>query len=272
VGKWKSLHNLELSAPILYSGKTLQVKCKILHLHSANISGIIILISAKFGVQKLRKYTQEDKEVVKLLLEQGMSPRGVSAETDIPEGTINGWKGKWGIRHKNSYKDLYKGTVGEVQQRLIKIMQEAPEVCYNYFNSANSGVPPATTYRKYFGSWTAAREAAGVVAKEEGRGHSIQKEDKITLLYLVEFEDFYKIGITQQTVDQRLGKRYPAYKILWTKEFNTLAEAKREEARLLTEVKHKQYIPTNFPAEGRGFTECFKMAESEFEEFFQKML
>jgi hypothetical protein len=151
-------------------------------------------------------------------------------------------------------------------------MQEAPEVCYNYFNSANSGVPPATTYRKYFGTWTAALEAAGVVAKEAGGGRNVQKEDKVTLLYLVEFEDFYKIGITQQTVDQRLGGRYPAYKILCTKEFNTLAEAKRVEARLLTEVKHKQYIPTNFPAEGRGFTECFKMTKSEFEEFFQKML
>lgn len=223
----------------------------------------------------MKKYTDEDKELVRLLLEQGMNIYEVSAETDVPTGTVQGWKSKWGIKRKNGYKELYKGTVGEVQERLIKLMQEAPEISYNYFNSKESNVPPATAYRKYFGSWTAALDAAGVTStKTEGYkvGTSTQRHDKLTTLYLVEFEDFYKIGITQQTVHQRLGGRYPVYTIRYTKEYPTLHEAKREETRLLELVKYNKYIPTNFPAEGRGFTECFQMPKNEFEDFLQNLL
>lgn len=213
----------------------------------------------------MSKWTEEDKEVARLLLQQGLTARDVSVEIDIPEGTINGWKNIWAIRNKKSYKEIYSGTVGEVQQRLIKLMQEAPEVSYSYFNSSTSNVPPATTYRKYFGSWSAALDAAGLVV-------SNQKGARSTKVYLVEFDGFYKLGITQQTVDQRLGGRYPEYKILGTIQFNTLAEAKKEEARLLGLIKEYKYIPTNFPVEGRGFTECFKVSKSKLEELFGKML
>jgi hypothetical protein len=213
----------------------------------------------------MSKWSEEDKEVARLLLEQGLLPREVSAEINIPENTINGWKVSWFIRSKRSYKELYQGTVGEVQQRLIKIMREAPEVSYNYFNSSSSNVPPATAYRKYFGSWSAALEAAGVAATG-------QKQDKQTTLYLVEFDGFYKIGITQQTVDQRLGGRYPPYKVIGTIKFESLSEAKQEEKRLLTLIKEYKYIPTDFPVEGRGFTECFKVSKNKLEEIFVKLL
>ena len=214
------------------------------------------------------KWTDEDKMVAKLLLEEGMTAREVSSEINIPEGTINGWKGAWKIKHKKVYKELYTGTVEEVQQRLIKLMQEAPEVTYNYFNSATSGVPAATTYRKYFGSWEAALQAAGV-ERVTSRGNI---DNKLTKVYLVDFGDFYKIGITQQTVHQRLGGRYPPYTILTTKEFSTLFEARILEKELLSLVSKYKYVPSNFPVEGRGFTECFKMIKSELEVVLNKLL
>jgi transposase-like protein len=222
-------------------------------------------LSAKLSII-MTKWTEEDKEVTRLLLEQGLNIAEVSAETSIPPGTINGWKTKWGIKHKKSYKYLYEGTVEEVQARLIKIMQEAPEVSYNYFNSASSSVPSATSYRKIFGSWEEALKAAGI------HNISTQEVNKLTVVYLVEFEDFYKVGITQQTVDQRLGGRYPAYQILAIKEYPTLIQAKSMEKELLDLVKGYSYIPTNFPAEGRGFTECFKMPKNEVELLIQKLL
>lgn len=194
----------------------------------------------------------EDKECVRLLSAEGMSARDIEKETGIPLGTIHGWRRSWGITTKNKYDELYKGTVGEVQERLIKIMQEAPVVTYTYFNSKDSGTPAATTYRKYFGSWDNALSAAGIT------NSCTMKPGKPTRIYLVEFEGFYKIGITQQTVHERLGGRYPPYKVIIDIE-TTLEEAKNIEKDWLKTVKPFQFIPTTFPSEGRGFTECFKI-------------
>lgn len=198
------------------------------------------------------KWTEEDKEIVRLLSEEGMTALAISNEVGIPKSTITDWRALWGYSSKNSYKHLYKGTVEEVQERLVKIMQSAPEVSYTIFNSKDSTVPSATIYRKYFGSWENALNAAGIVIT------NVQASSKPTTVYLVEFEGFYKIGITQQTVDQRLGKRYGKYEIL-LQIVTTHEEAIKLEKQWLNNVKPFKYIPTTFPAEGRGFTECFKV-------------
>lgn len=198
------------------------------------------------------RWAQEDKDLVKLLLLEGYTNKEAASESGVPENTVKTWKAGWKISSRASYKELYEGTVQEVQDRLIKIMQEAPRVSYTYFNSKDSSVPSATVYRKYFGSWDNALSAAGIT------NSCIMKPDKLTHVYLVEFDGFYKIGITQQEVHDRLGGRYPEYTILIDLVLPFL-EAKALEAQWLKEVKPYQYIPTNFPAEGRGFTECFKI-------------
>ena len=198
-------------------------------------------------------WKQEDKDCAKLFSDQGMNPRDISAETGIPVDTIKTWRKSWGHSLTRSTPDLYKGTVAEVQARLIKIMQDAPVVSYAVFNSKESGTPAATTYRKYFGSWEKALEAAG----RSITSNFSMKPDRPTTVYLVEFDGFYKIGITQQTVAQRLHS-HPPYNILMQIQC-TLSEAKDIEKQWLENVKHLQYIPATFPAEGRGFTECFKV-------------
>lgn len=196
----------------------------------------------------------EDRELIKLLNAEGLSDLQISKEIDIPVSSVKYVREKAGLTNNttlNTYKELYKGSVKEVQERLIKLMQEAPVVNYNYFNSSSSKVPPATIYRKYFGSWTKALEAAGIEQS------CTQKEDKVTILYLLEFtEGFYKIGITQQSIKERFAG-YPEYSIIMTLEL-PLKEAKVLEKQWLNNVKEFKYIPTNFPAQGRGFTECFK--------------
>lgn len=139
------------------------------------------------------------------------------------------------------------------KEELVAIMRAAPTVTYDYFNSKDNGLPAATTYRRYFGSWTAALEAAGIE-----QANSVMKTDKPTKVYLVEFDGFYKVGITQQTVKQRLGGRYPNYSIVLELDFPNLREAKEVENSWLEAVKPYKFMPHNFPSEGRGFTECFK--------------
>lgn len=200
----------------------------------------------------MSKWSEEDKQLVVEFSNQGMGLDEIAAEMEITRQEVSYLRARTKYSSLNSYKDLYNGTIEEVQQRLIKIMQGATKVTYTYFNSKDSGTPAATTYRKYFGSWENALEAAGVSSV------SALKEDRSTTVYLVEFEGFYKVGITQQTVHQRLGGRYPMYEIVMQIECS-LKEAKEIETTWLKNVKHLQYIPPTFPVEGRGFTECFKI-------------
>ena len=217
-----------------------------------------------------KKWEQEDYDLLQAMCENEYTNAEMALELGRSIDSVALKKSRLGLQTKSSKGGRPKEYTKE---QLIKIMRSAPEICYNYFNSKESGLPAATTYREYFGSWTAALSAAGVRPTENTpKGRSVQKPDKPTTLYIVEFEDFYKIGITQQTVHQRLGGRYPVYTIRYTKDYPTLHEAKQEEAKLLDSIKHNKYIPTNFPVEGRGFTECFKMPKNEFEDFLQKML
>lgn len=201
-----------------------------------------------------RKWTEEEKFLIWQWTEEGWGLKEIANELEISVDNVKKLRAQMGSSTKSNYKHLYKGTVKEVQDRLIKLMQDSPLISYAYFNSKDSLVPSATTYRKYFGTWENALKAAGCVTTE---GKCSTKHDKPTILYLVEFDDFYKIGITQQTVQQRLGGRYPKYNILIQMEMS-LEEAKSTEKQWLDQVKPFQFIPTNFPAEGRGFTECFK--------------
>ena len=77
-------------------------------------------------------------------------------------------------------------------------------------------------------------------------------------LYLVYFieEDFYKIGITQNSINTRF-KGYPTYKIVEVLTFGNLEEAKRVEAKLLSMVKPFRYTPLVFKY--GGATECFQI-------------
>lgn len=177
----------------------------------------------------------------------------ISKETEIPIGTIRGWRSKWGFSSTNTYRDVLTGTIEEIREKLIKIMQDAPKVSYMYFNSKDSGTPAATTYRKYFGSWDNALQAAGIT---DNRRYSM-KEGIPTKVYLIEFDGFYKVGITQQSIKDRFHGGYPNYEVLMCIE-TTLEEARIIEKQWLESVKDFKFIATESPAEGRGTTECFK--------------
>lgn len=61
-------------------------------------------------------------------------------------------------------------------------------------------------------------------------------------LYFIYFKDLnlYKLGVTARTVKARF-KGYIDYEVLWTKEFNTLAEAYDEETRLFRKYSEIRY-------------------------------
>lgn len=109
---------------------------------------------------------------------------------------------------------------------------------------------------KRFGTWTAAVEAAGIL-----RNLGVFDPDKLTIVYLVKFEQYYKLGLTQRTVAERL-KGFPPYTIIKQIELN-FDEAWKLERKLLRYIEPYKIVG-NLP---NGNTECF--IAPNLSEFFQ---
>jgi DNA-binding CsgD family transcriptional regulator len=139
---------------------------------------------------------------------------------------------------------------------LLAILKEAPYRYQAYFCGAN-GLPGFSTYVNEFGSWNGALEAA-----EIPHNKGSWKPDRPTIVYLIEFDGYYKIGVTQQTVKQRFGG-YPEYQVLKTRSLE-LKRALDLEKTLLDVAEPYQYLHNDFPR-GSGKTECFKMTPQELE-------
>lgn len=135
-------------------------------------------------------------------------------------------------------------------EELLGILRESDIKTYNHFNSPESGTPSAVTYVNRFGSWSKAIELAGV----SKNGFSML-ESKETIVYLVEFNGFYKLGITQQNIKARFSG-YPCYTVILTLRFPTLSEARALERTWLNNVKEYRTLGIGFPRDN-GTTECF---------------
>lgn len=209
-----------------------------------------LLLKEKFSML----WTEEEIELVKIFNTQGMSDLQIAKEIDRPVSSTTGLRDYLGLKNnttKKVYKHLYIGTVEEVQSRLIKLLQETPNISYTLVNSKDSNIPSARTFRKYFGSWESALIAAGISTNFR------MKEGVPTTVYLIEFEGFYKIGITQQSILHRFYG-YPPYSIVLQHSNLSLKEARELEKQWLKNVKKYKYMPSNFPAGSGGINECFK--------------
>lgn len=102
--------------------------------------------------------------------------------------------------------------------------------------------------KKQFGSWSNAAAEAGISIS--GLDPSIS-----TTLYLLDFGDFYKVGITQQSIKQRFYGVVLDYIVLDYLD-TTLSEAKQLENELLKHIK--QYAVRPEQLKNNGSTECFK--------------
>lgn len=134
---------------------------------------------------------------------------------------------------------------------LLDIIKSLPHTGRDWYNiNKHADWPSASTIATRFGSWTNALLKAG-----RNINIGTQKKDKATKVYLIKFDTFYKVGITQQEIKARFSG-YPKYEIILVKE-TTLDNAKYIEKEILNLVQEYSYEPECFPKEGRGFTECF---------------
>ena len=80
------------------------------------------------------------------------------------------------------------------------------------------------------------------------------KETTVYLLHFVE-EDFYKIGLTQQSIQARFSG-YPKFSLLDSVVLEDLDSARDLEAELLSKIE--PYTPSCFGKHHSGKSECFK--------------
>lgn len=194
-----------------------------------------------------KKWSAEECELLAVMCKAGYSNADMAVELECSEKAVVMKKHKLGIRTQFEY----------TKEHLLDILKSASEHTASYFNNPLNRLPTVQRYQRHFGSWNAALKAAGIQVNQKGL-----KLDKLTTVYLVRFNGYYKAGITQQTVTQRLSG-YPSYKICWTKTFETLEPALELEKQILEYVKPYQHIAEDFPR-GIGKTECFVMEKFEF--------
>jgi hypothetical protein len=108
--------------------------------------------------------------------------------------------------------------------------------------------PSYNTIVSYFGSWANACAIAGVSYNDIGL-----KKDKETTLYFIDFGDFKKVGITQQSIKARFAKYKLDYTILDFEVYENLSLALAAEREILSKVEKiaEQSILKS------GASECF---------------
>lgn len=193
-------------------------------------------------------------EFMRACLEQNWTAKELAAELGCSEDTIKKKKvelGLSGIVKRGARNDW--GVKKYTDEELLDILRTSDNKTYAYFTRGGKGLPAAATYVNRFGSWGKALELAGLPPNK-----CSMLEDRRTKLYLLDFGDFYKVGITQQNIKDRFGGGYPNYTTIMVLEYDNLADAKAKEEEWLSNVSQYAYVPENFPKEGRGFTECFK--------------
>lgn len=197
----------------------------------------------------LRNYWT-DAEDVKLteLYEQGLTAKQISIELSRP---LEGLKTR--ISSKIKTGDLAPRQYYWDEAELLSAVKKFPTFnSLELASSKDSSVPSRSAVVRKFGSWNNALEKAGLPRNISGL-----RPDKPTIIYLVYFldENFYKIGITQNSVAKRLSG-YPEYIVLDVITELTLQKAIDLEKELLQYTDKHKYTPVVFG--DSGHTECFK--------------
>lgn len=198
------------------------------------------------------KWTEEEIELVKVCSELGWTAKEISVELDRSEKSIVHKRTNLGICIRKQYSD----------KELLDILKNAENTGAEYF-MYTKGLPSVNTYQRHFGSWNNALEAAGLPLNT-----SSLLPNTPTTFYLIEFDGFYKIGITQNSIERRFPKsRYDKYKVLFkrTSDFEFVRDT---EKYLLKYLEDYKYRPPGFAG---GFTECFKMSKNDIEYFLEKL-
>lgn len=184
---------------------------------------------------ELRSQGKNNKEIAEIL---GKSHDSVKRKaSNLIRSGITDWKGKPILSRADPIKlDLPREELLEIVRKYVSY-----EACPTSL---------ASNVKRIFGTWTKALEAAGISGNIGGKFDP----NKVTRVYLLDFGDFYKIGVTQQQIKSRFHGA-PPYTIL------DFVETDLDNAVYLEKELKKavtQYVAEHPWFDRNGKTECFK--------------
>lgn len=137
-----------------------------------------------------------------------------------------------------------KESKNYTKEEVIACIQENPALKLKDFKLGN-GVISSYYIIKTFGTWREARKAAGLemLYKKGELSKSKEEDDRPTSVYLIEFDKFYKIGVTRQKLKDRHRKLPVPYKVLILLEDLPRHEALKIEKYWLNNIKPFQGSP-----------------------------
>lgn len=187
---------------------------------------------------RLRQENKDNKEIATLLNKTHDSVKKKASEF-LNAGIIEG------ISRKGKYKTGPRTKLDLPRDTLLGIVKEyvSAEACPTHYLS---------NIRRVFGTWTKALEEAGISGNIGGN----MTRDRLTSVYLLVFDGFYKIGLTQQQIKSRFSGA-PTYTVLDVL-VTDLDNALYLEKELKKTIKRIQYIAEHPWFERNGKTECFK--------------
>lgn len=200
-----------------------------------------------------KKWTPEEEKIIVELRNQGLTcPEIAQIHNSRTEASIKLRFSKMVKegRLSNQGHNKYDHYTNDQLLELVKLYRT--NSAWREARRKNPGLPDPTLVARRFNSWNNAIALAGLEVK-----YGLDSESETTL-YLVYFahEDFYKIGITQNSVKMRF-KGYPCYQEIDTKIYPNLKSAREIEKQLLNIVRDYSYLPLEF-GYGRGHHECFQ--------------
>lgn len=187
---------------------------------------------------ELRWQNKDNKEIAEILNKSHDSVKKKASEF-LELGIIDG------ISRKGKYKTGPKAKLDLPRDVLLNIVREyvSCESCPTHLRS---------NIKRIFGTWTNALQEAGISGNIGGN----MCQNRVTRVYLLQFDGFYKIGLTQQQVKSRFSGA-PSYSILDVLETD-LDNAVYLEKELKKTIAPMQYIAEHQWFIRNGRTECFK--------------
>jgi hypothetical protein len=223
--------------------------------------GSIEVKRARLGLQKRIYKTYTDEELINFL-KNDPDPRMANYKhrTDgVPcAHTFINRFGSWNTAVSLAGKTTRSsgGIQKWTDEELLEILASSGVYTMEDFDRIkDKNIPCAHTFINRFNTWSNALELANVPPNKKG----FLIKDRETILYLVYFleDDFFKAGITQRSIKERL-RGYPTYEILIDISLS-LTEALILEKKWLNSTSEYKYVPTTFPKYRGGETECFRI-------------
>ena len=241
--------NAEIAAILNRTPEAVALQCKKMGLVGIRNTSIrtpssLKDMALKGGARKL--YSDEEELLITRLYTSGVSDDKIASTTGRSVAAIQNYRRSRGLVHTGK-----EYSIEELQHAL----HNSPDKRRSYFILNADKLPPISQYIKVWGSW-----AEALVANGYPLHNSSMDPEKPTTLYILDFSNFYKVGITQNSIRGRFLNLNLPFEVLFEQQY-MYKTAKNLEKMILEHFSENKHAPLEL--QNNGSTECFITSKEE---------